>query len=113
MLRLVLEDCDVELLLMSFPGQSASLLKPCWDAALRFGDSQHALSGEIICADVCTSLSVHSQSPTLTQRSDICGRGAVGRGSESVVLSQDCTNSHSRKAEKAEGAPSGWLAEVL
>lgn len=106
----VLEDCDVELLLMSFPGQPASPLKPCWVTALRFRDSQHALSGEIIYADVCTSISVHSQSPTLTPRSDICGKGAVGRGSESVVLSQDCRNSHSRKAEKTEGAPSGWLA---
>ncbi len=49
---------------------------------------------------------VHSQSPTVTQRSDICGKGAVGRGSESAV-SQDRRNSHSKKAE---GAPSGWLA---
>ncbi len=53
---LVLEDCDVELLLMSFPGQPARLLKPCWVTALRFGDSQHALSGEIIYADVSTSI---------------------------------------------------------
>ncbi len=44
--RLVLETVSVELLLMSFPGQPASLLKPCWVTALRFGDSQHALSGE-------------------------------------------------------------------
>lgn len=85
--RQVLEDCDVELLLMSFPGQPASLFKLCWVTALRF---VNALSGEIICVDVCTSLYVHAQSPILTQRSHICGKGAVGRGSESVVLSQDC-----------------------
>lgn len=83
--RLVLNICDVEPPLISFPGRSAIPLKPCWVIVLRFGKSQYALSGKIICADVCISLSVHSQSPTSTQRSDICGRRAVGKGSESGV----------------------------
>lgn len=52
---------------------------------VRFGRSQYALLGEIICADVHIRLSVHSQSPFSTQRSDICGRGSVGSGSESGV----------------------------